>query len=92
MTKENISSKIKELRDLIENNRQYVVAVGECGIDLHFTDTPENFSIQKELFIAQCELARELQLPLMVHSRDAFDQTMDVLKNYQDLVVYFHCR
>ena len=46
----------------------------------------------EKTFVAQCQLARELQLPLIVHSRDAFDQTLDVLKDFTDLVVYFHCR
>jgi TatD DNase family protein len=47
---------------------------------------------QKELFALHCDLAQELGLPLVVHSRAAFDQTLDVLKNYKDLKIYFHCR
>ncbi len=99
ITNENLDEEIKKLKTMIVENRDEVVAVGECGIDLHFSSplTPllqrrEHLSLQKKLFSAQCELARELDLPLVVHSRDAFVQTFDILKEYQDLVVYFHCR
>jgi TatD DNase family protein len=47
--------------------------------------------IQKQLFIEHCKIAREFNLPLMVHSRDAFKQTFEVLKDYTDLIIYFHC-
>jgi len=90
--KENLQEKIQNLKVMIQENREYVVAVGECGIDLHFPGADATLDLQKELFVAQCVLARELDLPLMVHSRDAFDQTFDILKNYTDLVVYIHCR
>jgi TatD DNase family protein len=39
-----------------------------------------------------CDLAQELKLPLVVHSRDDFPTTMEILKNYKDLTIYFHCR
>lgn len=47
---------------------------------------------QQKLFVQHCELARELKLPLVVHSRDAFNETFEILKNYTDLTIYFHCR
>jgi len=52
----------------------------------------ETLEIQKQLFIRHCELARELNLPIVVHSRDAFNDTFEILQNYTDLTVYFHCR
>ena len=69
-----------------------MVGIGECGFDLHYANTPEILDLQKKLFVRHCELAREFDLPLVVHSRDAWDQTIDVLKGYKDLIVYFHCR
>lgn len=92
ITQENLLQKIAELKKMIEDNRAYVVGVGECWIDLHFPWSFETLPLQKELFMLQCDLARELNLPLIIHSRDAFDQTFDVLKKYSDLVVYVHCR
>lgn len=94
--------KIQELKQLIldfgcnsaitpewQNN---VVAVGECGIDLYYPWSQETLDEQKELFAMQCDLAQELNLPLVIHSRSGFDQTLDVLKNYKNLTIYFHCR
>ncbi|MEI6118811.1 MAG: TatD family hydrolase [bacterium] len=80
------------LKDLYLANPQYVVAIGETGIDVHYPNGLETLEIQKELFIHHCNLARELKLPLVVHSRDAFFETFEILKNHTDLTVYFHCR
>lgn len=80
------------LKDLCLANLQYVVAVGETGIDVHYPNGLETLETQKQLFIQHCNLARELKLPLVVHSRDAFNETFEILKNYTDLTIYFHCR
>ena len=55
------------------------VAIGEIGLDYHFDDNPEK-STQREFFIKQIEIADELGLPIVVHSRDAAADTLDVLK------------
>jgi len=89
---ENISAKMQRLKELYLHNTPYVVAIGECGFDVHYPNGSETLETQKKLFIQHCNLAREVDLPLVVHSRDAFDQTLDVLKGYRDLIVYFHCR
>lgn len=89
---ETIWSKMEELKQLIIDNKDDIVAVGECGIDLYFPWTEQTLDLQKELFAIQCDLAQELKLPLVVHSRTAFDQTLDILKNYKNLTIYFHCR
>jgi TatD DNase family protein len=87
-----ISSKMKELKELIIQNKNSIVAVGECGIDLYFPWTEQTLNLQKELFAMQCNLAQQLDLPLVVHSRTAFDYSIDILKNYKNLTIYFHCR
>jgi TatD DNase family protein len=46
-----------------------VVGIGECGFDYYYT-TKDSFAVQEEAFIAQIELANELSLPLMIHTRD----------------------
>jgi len=48
-------------------------------------------SLQQELFDRQCKLAQELELPLIIHSRDAFDETLDIVKSYTNIKIYFHC-
>ena len=57
-----------------------VCAIGEIGLDYHYS--PETRDGQMALFDAQCALARELNLPVIVHSRDADQDTLDVLQRY----------
>lgn len=79
-----------------------IVAVGECGIDHHWNPSGEDgrcesdfdeqtYQGERELFEAHLELARELSLPVIVHSRDGFEDTMDCLKNvgYDNGII--HC-
>jgi len=67
-----------------------VVAVGECGIDLHYSS--EQLNVQKEAFKKQIELAIEYQKPIIIHSRNAVKECLDVLKPYQGSVKgVFHC-
>lgn len=82
---------LDELEKLYEENKNYIVAIGECGIDLHFPDNPP-LEVQHNALKLQWELARKLNLPLMIHSRDAFHETMEVLKDFSDLKIYFHSR
>ncbi len=91
MKTQDISTKMQWLKDLYLANPQYVVAIGETWIDVHYPNGLETLDVQKQLFIEHCKLARELHLPLVVHSRDAFKETLEILKNYTDLTIYFHC-
>jgi len=54
-----------------------VVAVGECGLDYHYEHSPR--AAQRAVFAAQIALARERDLALVVHTREAWDDTFDVL-------------
>ena len=89
--KVDFEKQIKEVETLYRNNSQYIVAIGECWIDLHFPDSP-TLELQKEWFKAQAELARKYQLPLVIHSRDAFEETLEILQNFSDLKIYIHSR
>lgn len=67
-----------------------VVAVGECGLDFHYLHSPA--AVQKEVFAAQVELAVEVGLPLVVHTREAWDETFDILAACPPPVAtVFHC-
>jgi TatD DNase family protein len=80
------ADRIDELRELLGQPR--VVAVGETGLDNHHDRaTPEE---QLRLFDAQIELARELRLPLVIHSRDADEQTTAALARFDGRVI-LHC-
>ena len=54
-----------------------VVAVGECGLDFHYDRSPRD--VQREVFIRQIRLAKALQKPLVVHTREADLETADIL-------------
>ena len=55
-----------------------VVAVGECGLDFHYDRSPRE--VQKEVFVRQLRLARKLQKPVVVHTREADLETAEILK------------
>jgi TatD DNase family protein len=92
ITPENIEKKFQEMKSLYEGNEKHVVAIGETGIDIHFPNGPETLQLQKELFSLQAERAKEIWLPLVIHSRDNFSETIDILQNYKELTIHFHCR
>ena len=54
-----------------------VVAVGEAGLDYYYDHSPRD--VQREVFAAQIQIAHERRLPLVIHTRDAWDDTFDVL-------------
>ena len=56
----------------------HVVAIGECGLDYYYDHSPRD--IQRAAFAAQIQLAHEHRLPLVVHTRDAWADTFDVLR------------
>lgn len=55
-----------------------IVAVGEIGLDYHYEDTDKE--LQHKWFVRQLELARELELPVVIHSREAVKDTIDIMK------------
>ena len=59
-----------------------VVGIGEIGLDYHWTKDPEKREIQKEFFIKQIKFANEVGLPISIHSREAFADTLEILKQY----------
>lgn len=69
----------EKYRKLAVNNDK-VVGIGEIGLDYHYEFSP--IEKQKEVFIDQIKLAKELDLPIIIHSREAFDDTYNILKKY----------
>jgi len=78
-----------DLRRLAQH--QKVVAYGEIGLDYHYNHSPPK--LQRERFREQIVLARDLRLPIVVHTREAQDDTITVLKeeNAADVGGVFHC-
>ena len=76
--KEEVYLQNQEIQKLIKENKK-VVAVGEIGLDYHYGD--ENKENQKISFINQIEIANENLLPIIIHTRDAVDDTIDIIRN-----------
>lgn len=85
-----IDTAISQLATLYDGHKQFIVAIGEWGIDTHYPWDPY-LDLQKQLFAAQCAFAMRIWLPVVIHSRDDFDSTWEVVQQYPDLVFYFHC-
>lgn len=82
---------LDKLRELAKNNKK-VVAIGEIGLDYHFVQ--DNKEAQKQCFIKQIELANELDLPIVIHTRDAMGDTLDIVRKYKNEIKnggIFHC-
>jgi TatD DNase family protein len=82
------SGGIDGLEALLDDER--VVAVGECGLDFHYDRSPRD--IQAEVFRAQIAIANARALPMVVHTREAWDETFTILdrEGTPDRTV-FHC-
>lgn len=76
------------LRGLARHER--VVAIGEIGLDYYWQDNPPR-EFQQQVFRRQIELALELDLPVIVHDREAHGDCLAVVLDYPDLRGVFHC-
>ena len=79
---------LEEIKRIIINNKNKIVAVGEIGLDYYYGK--ENIQAQKELFKKQLAIAEDFKLPVVIHSRDATLDTIDILKQYKVRGV-IHC-
>lgn len=80
--------RFQQMKELCKQEK--VVAVGEIGLDYYWDN--ESHDLQKEWFVRQLNLARELNLPVLIHSREAAADTMEIMKQYgQGLKGVIHC-
>ena len=78
----------EKLRNLAKNPK--IKAVGEVGLDYYWDKS--FVDLQKEVFVKQIKLANELNLPIVVHDREAHKDSFDLLKEYnKNSKVLFHC-
>ena len=78
---------IHVLERLAESKK--VVAIGEIGLDYHYDFSPRD--LQQMVFKAQIALAKDLGLPIIIHSREATKDTMDILSSFAPLKGVVHC-
>lgn len=79
---------LEEYKKLCKLNPK-VKAIGEIGLDYYYEDVPRE--IQKQAFLAQLELARELNLPVIVHERDAHEDGFSIIRKFPQVTGVFHC-
>lgn len=79
---------IAEYRMLCKQNPK-IKAIGEIGLDYHYEDVPRD--IQQKAFREQMGLAAELQLPVIVHDRDAHGDSMAIVEEFPTVQGVFHC-
>ena len=83
---------LDEIRRL--SHMEKMVAIGEIGLDYYWHKEEHEHEIQKKMFLAQMEIAREEKLPFMIHSREAAKDTLDLVKDCMKGGMYggiIHC-
>jgi TatD DNase family protein len=78
---------IPEMRELLKHPK--AAAVGEIGLDYHYNFSPPD--VQRSRFREQLELALELDAPVIIHEREAFEDVMGILSGYRGVRGVFHC-
>ena len=92
-----------ETKDLTEEDMDWlrkasgsekIVAIGEIGLDYYWHKEKEEHLLQQKVFRQQMDIAREKKLPFMIHSRDAAEDTLNIVKEYMQDGMYggvIHC-
>ena len=80
---------LEEVRALCAHPK--CVAVGEIGLDYYWVKTPEDRAVSRDFFDAQLTLSEELDLPAIVHDRDAHKDTLDIVRAHPGARGVFHC-
>ncbi len=80
---------LTEIRELAGDSK--VIAIGEIGLDYYRNRSPRD--IQRSAFRAQLELAVECDLPIVIHTRESFDDTLDIVREFTSSLKggVFHC-
>lgn len=84
-------SYLEEAYKQIEENKNNIKAIGEIGLDYHYDKSEETKAKQKEVFIEQIRLAKKLNLPIVIHARDADYDTFSIVKEELPDKVDLHC-
>ena len=79
---------IDQLRQMAKNPR--VVAIGEIGLDYYWAENPPR-ELQQEVLRRQLRLAEELDLPVIIHDRDAHGDTLEMVREFPRVRGVFHC-
>ena len=78
----------EEIKEMTKNPK--VRAIGEIGLDYYWKENPPREK-QKEVFRKQMELAKELNMPVVIHDRDAHGDTLEIMKEFTEVKGVVHC-
>lgn len=82
------SGHVERIKESIKANRK-IIGIGESGLDSKYLDKYA-FEDQKRVFVGQIEIAKELDVPVVVHSRGMMDRTIQIIKDYPDVRFMMH--
>ena len=90
-TEEELWKNLEKIKEIAHKKHKKLVAIGEIGLDYYWNK--ENSELQKLAFVEQIKLANECDLPIIIHTREAVADTIDILKNKQKSLNtgIFHC-
>lgn len=88
--KEITQEEIDDIFETLKNNKEKIYGIGEVGLDFFWIKEPEWREKQKELFTRFIELAKNLNKPLIVHSRDAYPEIVHILESAGIEKVHLH--
>jgi TatD DNase family protein len=77
--------------EFIRKNRESIVGIGEVGLDYYYVKDPLKIKRTKEIFARFIELSKELNLPVIVHSRDATAEAIKILNDHDAKKILLHC-
>ena len=80
---------LEEIRTKIINNKK-IIAIGEIGLDYYWDENPSK-EVQQNALNRQMELARELLLPVIIHDRDAHEDTLEIIDKFPEVTGIIHC-
>lgn len=80
---------IDEIKGYIKANDK-IVAIGEIGLDYYWDENPSK-EVQKEVFRKQMKLAKELNLPVVIHDREAHQDTLEIIREFPEVKGVVHC-
>ncbi len=81
---------VKKFFDLLRENKDRIVGIGETGLDYYWVKEEKWREKQKELFIEHITLARELNKPLVIHARDSYEDCVEILEKENAKLVDLH--
>jgi len=78
-----------EIIELIKSNKK-IIAIGEIGLDYYWDENPEK-EVQKKVFREYMKLAEEFNMPVVIHDRDAHQDTLEIIKEFPKVKGIVHC-